>query len=66
MTDEPKYKYPFNHPGDEDHCFACGEAFNAAAARERGHLPFYTVLIGTRVKRCCPDCFPVYQDYWLG
>ena len=55
---DPKYTWRFT----PDNCIHCCAAF-----RERdGHLPFYTVVLDWRMARCCPECFPQYQDRWMG
>ena len=55
---DPKYTWRFT----PDNCFDCGLPFREQA----GHLPFYTVVIDCRMTRCCPECFPKYQDRWMG
>lgn len=55
---DPKYTWRFT----PDNCFDCCEPF-----RERDDsLSFYTVVINSRMTRCCPECFPQYQDGWMG
>ena len=55
---DPKYTWRFT----PDNCFDCCEPF-----RERDDsLSFYTVVLDWRMARCCPECFPQYQDRWMG
>jgi len=55
---DPKYTWRFT----PDNCFDCCRPF-----RERSDdLSFYTVVIDWRMARCCPECFPKYQDKWMG
>lgn len=50
-------------PDDLDHCFDCDNEFDYEKCES---LPFYTVVIKFHIKRCCPLCFPKYQDKWMG
>jgi len=56
---DPKYTWRFT----PDNCFDCCTPFRE---RDDGHLSFYTVVIDCRMTRCCPECFPQYQDRWMG
>jgi hypothetical protein len=44
-------------------CFNCAQPFNFAV---QSGLPFLTVLIGCRIRRCCPKCFPKFKEHWTG
>ena len=56
-------------PALEETCFDCGVPidFNATGTPLRPLLPFYTVWVKNKMKKCCPKCFDEkYYDKWMG